>query len=139
MKDYKNKNVDHTYEYEEMSIKQSLEDDKLRIYDKYMTKLESDIKQLEERRHQFLLDYHWYQMAANGLGINDLIEKSEPVESDEKRPKVVGSTAAVAASSTSQHNPNEPFVVYSLTDYEIMEDLCAIKMYSNLKSISTKI
>ena len=96
MKDYKWKNVEHIYEYEKMSIKQSLENDKLILYNKYVENVEDEIRKLEESRRQYLLD--------NELATN--------------------------ASATLL--PGGPYIVYTLQDYDILEDISIIKMHNNL-------
>jgi hypothetical protein len=184
LRDYKNKNVDHTYKYEELSIKKSLEEDKAQIYDKYVSKLEREIKQLENSRRQFLLDYNWYQLTANGASLdeldqeqNDLLFKfhshnlqseletmeensfmsaksKEEREIEEelkllqrltgKQQKANDSTTTPSSIKNSScispvNLQGTPYVVYSLQDYEILEDLFAIKMHSNnLNSLSAK-
>lgn len=162
LRDYKNKNTDHIYQYEEMSIKQSLQEDKTSIYDKYVSKLECEIKQTEESRRQFALDYNWYQLTANGASLDELnndqcallgqstrlsVEDGDNEDDDleELRRLTAGSGKSKGASSSHHNSSNNtslspvllhgtPYIVYSLQDYEILEDLYAIKMQ---KSVST--
>ena len=159
LRDLKNKNIDHIYQYEDISIKQSLEEDKTSIYDKYVCKLEQEIKQLEENRRQFLLDYNWYQLMANGASIDELNQdqnellgstrnQSEIDDDLEELRKLTGKSSGSNdekkdnenSSSSSQLSPvllqGTPYIVYSLQDYEILEDLFVIKMHNNIKGIS---
>lgn len=167
LRDYKNKNIDHIYQYEEMSIKQSLEEDKTAIYDKHVSKLEDEIKKLEESRRLFMLDYNWYQLAANGATLDDLdhtqheflsinpkkqeqnAASSNPIDEDleELRKLTSGlnksankSKTASSPSGNSSLSPvllhGTPYIVYSLQDYEILEDLFAISSKTNKQCIN---
>lgn len=94
-KDYRSKNLDHIYEYEEMSLRQSLQNDKMLLFTKQVTTVEEEIRKLEESRRQFLLD-------------NELASSASPTLL-----------------------PVGPYIVYSLQDYDILEDISIIKMHMN--------
>ncbi|RNA14525.1 breast cancer metastasis-suppressor 1 [Brachionus plicatilis] len=176
LKDYKNKNIDHTYQYEEISIKKTLENDKQNLYDKFVAKLEHEIKEMEEKRRQFLLDYNLFQIGPNDLdktqrneGENMNLEIDVNFNSSDKM-STNTSPNSISESINSQFTPEEsakknkkskkspkssqninsnrnstspmvfhgsPFIVYSLQDYDILEDWSIIKMHMNLNKISS--
>ena len=78
-----------------MSLKQSLENDKMLLFTKQVNTVEDEIRKLEESRRQFLLD-------------NELASSSSPTLL-----------------------PVGPYIVYSLQDYDILEDISIIKMHMN--------
>lgn len=78
-----------------MSLKQSLQNDKMLLFTKQVTTVEEEIRKLEESRRQFLLD-------------NELASSASPTLL-----------------------PAGPYIVYSLQDYDILEDISIIKMHMN--------
>ena len=97
-----------------------------------------------------MLDYSWYQLAANGASLDELnADHSEllghkPDEGsdinhdlEELRRLTGGCNKSKQTNSPSATNNTSlspvllqgtPFIVYSLQDYEILEDLYSIKM-----------
>lgn len=192
LKDYKSKNIDHTFQYEETSIKKTLEvnfifnnfcliillkNDKQNLYDKYVAKLEHEIKEMEEKRRQFLLDYNLFQLESNAstkdskndeeeifletdvnfnnsektssilspnsvsesindnLTLEDLTKKSKKSKKSPKSNHISNSNKNDTSPMTFH---GSPFIVYSLQDYDILEDWSIIKMHMNLNKISSK-
>ncbi len=130
--------------------------------------MENEIKQLKEKRRQFLVDYNYYQLSNNGYieneseDVNNLLnkfenhEKSSPVEGSNivqpiingmkeepikskringKKTTVKSPTAIITNNNCSNLSPcvlpGAPFIVYSLQDYDILEDWSIIKMHSS--------
>jgi hypothetical protein len=108
-------------------------------------KLESEIKQLEESRRQFALDYNWYQLAVNGASLDELnrdqtgfLGQSNVNGDDSKDVESSGgggggSTTKAKSSNSSPvalQSYGTPYIVYSLHDFEILEDLYSIKLQS---------
>lgn len=126
IKDYRLKNIEHVYECEIESNKRSLENNMNSLIEKYKTKILSEIEHLEESRRQFLLEYDLYKLNQN----------EEDEENDE------ANSAAAATTSTKKRKKNSPvlltgtpYVVYTLPENEILEDLSLIKMHNNLSKI----
>lgn len=146
IKDYRLKNIEHVYECEIESNKRSLEviiqdrfyflllnnflfffkNNMNSLIEKYKTKIQSEIEHLEESRRQFLLEYDLYKLNQN----------EEDEENDE------ANSAAAATTSTKKRKKNSPvlltgtpYVVYTLPENEILEDLSLIKMHNNLSKI----
>jgi len=151
IRDYRLKNFEHTCEYEEMSTKQSLQNDKLMLFEREMQRIENEIKQIEESRRQFLVDYEIHQLNENGsiqaavdssLDMNagssttgDYTADLAPKKVKRKKSQLNGvglGTAASLASPSPLTLAGGPFIVYSLPDYDILEDWSVIKMHANL-------
>jgi len=166
LKDYRLKNLDHIYQYELMSIKQSLENDKTMLFDKQVNKLENQIKQLEESKRQFMLEYSLFKLNQNGSmededgqqnidSINNNNENDESNNHDKSLEEDLNMSSNSKKKLNSSFNkktsnkkspnskysnispvlmPGAPFIVYSLNDYDILEDWSIIKMHNNLKN-----
>ncbi len=124
--------------------------------------MENEIKQLKEKRRQFLLDYNYYQLNNTGYieneceDANNLLnnERPNPVDSTQptltsikdepiKSKRINGKKTTTRSPTTIINNnnccanlspcalPGAPFIVYSLQDYDILEDWSIIKMHSN--------
>lgn len=212
LKEYRWKNIEHIYQYEVMSIKQSLESDKTLLLDKKVAQIENEIRQLEESKRQLLLDFSLFklhkqqqnhQQNANGFlknkNMNMMVNYDEDEDDDdqedqnedgfeimmmddgkgeefdqeeehqqqqdeeeevstkkmtkkaslalakkkkkqqqqaaEQQQQQISSPAALATSSVMAPvllPTSAPFIVYSLHDYDILEDWSIIKMHNNL-------
>jgi hypothetical protein len=102
MKEYRTNNVEHIYECEKMAIKQSLENDQMILLERQISKIQNEIRELEESRRQFLLDYNLDLLSQNEANLSSLLR------------------------------PDASYIVYSLNDYDILEDLSIINMHNNL-------
>ena len=208
LRDYRLNNLDHIYQYETMSIQQSLENDKALLYDKHVSRLENEISKLEECKRQLMLDYNLYKLTRNGgsgsgrasanasanaSGLCDydttvnmgMTTSSSSLSSSSMLPANSGDSSAPAESrpgggdnddddddfddddmdvrdlvrtsrarvdaalstttsmasvatppATSVLMPGAPFIVYSLQDYDILEDWSIIKMHNSLKKMT---
>lgn len=147
------------------------------MYDTYVAKLEHEIKEMEEKRRQFLLDYNLFHLESNrsiknsknddeemnleinvnfnsekmnsnispnsvagelineNLTLEDLAKKSQK---SKKSPKSNQNNNANKNSTSPINFHGSPFIVYSLQDYDILEDWSIIKMHMNLNKISSK-
>ncbi|CAF0852422.1 unnamed protein product [Brachionus calyciflorus] len=174
LKDFKCKNIEHTYQYEEISIKKSLENDKQNVYDKYVSRLENEIREIEEKRRNFLLDYNLLELSMkdsfgdqpyeniklevdvnfhdysdkknlnNGSNsIDNNNEQHSPEEptkktkKSKKSPKTTHNNSNRSSSSPVVFH-GSPFIVYSLQDYDILEDWSIIKMHTNINKLTSK-
>ena len=136
-RDLKYKNIDHVYEYENKSIQNSLEEDKTLVYDRYVTKLENEMKQLEENRNKYLLEYNWYQMTVNGAMLNTICcsANNDFVNDENLQPNQVFNNSKINCND-SHMTPGmligTPYIVHSLHDHDILEDLFEIKKFKKL-------
>jgi hypothetical protein len=135
------------------------------LFDKQVSKLESDIRHFEDSKRQFLLDYNLYKLNHTGC-INDgdivlhdlstLDNDSIGIEEDKDYEKVNGanqdytSKKFVEEKQKPMNNDNKssdtlqpvilpgaPFIVYTLQDYDILEDWSIIKMHNNINNGTT--
>ncbi len=103
------------------------------LLDKYKANIENEIRQLEENRRQFLLDYELHQLQTQSDEVNDQViyDKGElnELENDERMiSKQVGSFS----------RNEEPYIVYNLHDQDILEDWFTLKMFNELnRTVST--
>jgi hypothetical protein len=130
------------------------------LFDKQLAKIESEIRQLEENKRQFLLDYNLFKLNQNGCfddgnillheltGLNnnenDVIENEninnndfgEETQQQEEIPSKKSKKCTKKSSPVSNPviMPGAPFIVYSLQDYDILEDWSIIKMHNNIKN-----
>ena len=81
------------------------------MIEKHLANIQNDIIQMEESRRQFRLDYDMYK----------LNEQSIDAENGER-----GSSVILTGT---------PYVVYTLPENEILEDLSMIKMHNNLSNL----
>lgn len=127
MKEYRMKNVENTYNCEETSAKQTLDNDKKILYDNTKAKLEYDIKKAEEDRRLLYLELKKYeefeeaiQSARTDLNgkrrqqKHDLVDNHQRNKNNKKPTHVTG-----------------PYIVYTLQDYDILEDWSIIKRLNN--------
>jgi hypothetical protein len=139
------------------------------LFDRYLSRIESEIKQLEEKRRQFTLNYSIYQLdmataaaqeedpAESDMALaakeeeeeggDEQLRKSKRTNGNEKSKQSKGSgnsgsTTSVEAGVTNMVTPlllhGTPYVVYSMNDYDIMEDWSIIQMHSNLNNLKHK-
>ena len=133
------------------------------MQEKQTARLENEIKHLKEKRRQFLLDYHFYQLSNNGFienqnEENSLVGKIEIADESKRRPtdellsakssslkeelaKTKRNSSRKSTGKSPVNNncsnlspvvlPGAPFIVYSLQDYDILEDWSIIKMHSS--------
>ena len=131
-----------------------------------MARLDAEIKQLKEKRRQFLLDYHLYQLNQNGFIENeentdttgneqcddenecptesksvtnadpDVVVKEEPGKFAKRNSNntTPNSKSKANTKSPTSFSPvifqGAPIIVYSLQEYDILEDWSIIKMHS---------
>jgi len=159
MRDYRLQNIEHVYECEKISAKLTLENEKQSLLDKYKANIEKEIRQLEENRRQFILDYSYYQMCQYGRLSDDEDESNDAATTGDWERKESGpidqedQASCTKSSSSNKQAPigntatlttplnlsGTSIIVYSLQEYEILEDYSIIKMHKNLnRSISTE-
>ena len=106
------------------------------LLDKYKSNIANEIRQIEENRRQFLLDYKLYQISQN----EGMSEAPQAVvnfnEIDGELKQANGNKTTLVETS---YEDEEPCIVYSLQDYEILEDWSIIKMHNDIsRTISTE-
>lgn len=100
------------------------------LLEKYKTNIETEIRQLEENRRQFLLDYDLHKISQN------IHEKSDVQIEEELPPESYGNDNDC---QDMVNREEQPYIVYSLQDYEILEDWSIIKMHNDLsRAVSTQ-
>jgi hypothetical protein len=130
------------------------------LFDKQIAKIESEIRQLEENKRQFLLDYNLFKLNQNGCfddgdillheltgldnheNLDNEIENintndfGEETQQQEEIPSKKSKKCSKKSSPVSNQiiMPGAPFIVYSLHDYDILEDWSIIKMHNNIKN-----
>jgi len=129
MRDYRWKNIEHIYECENESSKLTLQNDMQSLLEKYKSNIENEIRQLEENRRQFLLDYDLHKISQNVHEEADI-----PIEEDLNENEDENSYSEMFNKCKEQ-----PYIVYSLQDCEILEDLSIIRMHNDLsRAVSTQ-
>ncbi len=86
------------------------------MIDKHITNIENEILHLEESRRQFQHDYSIYKLNEQSLG----------TQANEKGGTNNGSSVILTGT---------PYVVYTLPENEMLEDLSMIKMHNNLSNL----
>jgi hypothetical protein len=66
---------------------------------------------------------------------SNLILKDEDNEGKRMRDE---ETEAIIDNSYMSNNTEQPYIVYSLKDYEILEDWSIIKMHNDLRTVTTE-
>ena len=100
------------------------------LYDKQVYKLENELKQLEESRRQFLLDYKLFQ-----LNHNNCLDDFDDNNNNNRTSTSSNSNNSNSNPAAAVILPGAPFVVYSLQDCEILEDLSFLKKMENLNKL----
>lgn len=139
-RDYRYQNIEHIYECEKESSRLTLENDMQSLLDKYKSIIENEIRQMEENRRQYLLDYnlHQNQLQKQSNTTNETNDISEVCTSQEIINNDCDSTIHSIQSSYNGDDDMPP-IVYELQDYEILEDWSVIKMYNDLnRTVSTE-
>jgi amino acid permease len=112
------------------------------LYYNEMERIENEIRNLEESRRQFIVDYGIYQIKETGSFNSFDIDSKQKSNKHQMKSRhnsslsIGGGTGgtAVASSTGSFISSGSPFIVYSLHDYDILEDWSIIKMHSNLSN-----
>lgn len=150
MRDYRWKNIEHIYECEKESSRLTLENDMQSLLDKYKSNIESEIRQLEENRRQFELDFKLHHLNQTKLN-NELHEEqqnhhklNEQEEEQENDPHDQGNGSDPEfddhfGMTTAYNNYENPCIVYAIHDQEMLEDLSIIQMHNELsRTVSTE-
>ncbi len=101
------------------------------LLEKYKSNIENEIRQLEENRRQFLLDYDLHKISQNvheepNVPLVEEEVNSESFDDEENCHDML-------------NREEQPYIVYSLQDYEILEDWSIIKMHNDLnRAVSTQ-
>jgi hypothetical protein len=131
------------------------------LFDKQISKIETEIRQLEENKRQFLLDYNLFKINQNGcfddgdillheltgldnhqnedndnenINNNDFEEETQQQEEIPSKKSKKCSKKTTSPASNPVIMPGAPYIVYSLQDYDILEDWSIIKMHNNIKN-----
>jgi hypothetical protein len=102
------------------------------LLDKYKANIENEIRQLEENRRQFLLDYELHQLQGQVHAEND----DEPDDQNELN-EFENEELMIAQQVGSFSRNEEPYIVYNLHDQDILEDWFTLKMFSDLNRTVT--
>lgn len=109
------------------------------LLDKYKSSIETEIRQLEENRRQFLLDYDLHHLHARTESVPE--QEADMVENDQMADEQ--SFCELENEETNLHcslgRTEQPFIVYTLADQDILEDWSMLKMYNDLnRTVSTE-
>lgn len=141
MRDYRWKNIEHIYECEKESSKLTLENDMQSLLDKYKSNIENEIRQLEENRRQFELDFKLHHLNQSTIEADSKQQENnfnqEEQENDHQDRQNVSDSddnfdIANPAIGSSYNNYEHPCIVYTIHDQEMLEDLSIIQMHNEL-------
>lgn len=143
MRDYRWKNIEHIYECEKESSKLTLKNDMQSLLDKYKQNIENEIRQLEENRRQFLVDYELHQLYLQSEQQTEeqhqhSIDQENHLLSEMNGNEEMTEDMSVPTSAYSCYDNN--YIVYTIPDQELLEDLSIIKMHNELSrcAVSTE-
>lgn len=146
MRDYRWKNIEHIYECEKESSKLTLENDMQSLLDKYKQNIENEIRQLEENRRQFLVDYELHQLYIQAEQEREQRNEEHQHAMDQENHLLgeineneeMTEDMGVPTSAYSCYENN--YIVYTIPDQELLEDLSIIKMHNELSrcAVSTE-
>lgn len=115
------------------------------LLDKYKQNIENEIRQLEENRRQFFLDYELHQLYLQSEQQNSEEQHQHIMDQENHLMDEINGNEKMAedmkVNTTSAYSCYEnSFIVYTIPDQELLEDLSIIKMHNELSrcAVSTE-
>lgn len=115
------------------------------LLDKYKQDIENEIRQLEENRRQFLVDYELHQLYLQSQQQNNEAQHQQRMGQENHLLDEINGNEEMAEDmrvhATSAYSCYENnFIVYTIPDQELLEDLSIIRMHNELSrcAVSTE-